>query len=93
MQPSTSNSSAIPNAAQESNKLAILSLVLGISGMLPPVGILASPTAIILGIIALRRANYTASPRLNRGLAIAGIVSASLIITLYIFVVIAFWNG
>jgi hypothetical protein len=87
---SMSNSPTPLAQSAGNHTLALLSLLLGVLAFVPPIGIIASPVAITLGIIAIYRSRYTQSRKLTRSLAIAGITVAALNIIVYVFVVLAF---
>lgn len=58
--------------------IAIASLVCGCCFFLPLIGLLASPAALILGIVAVNKISKNQEMLKGRGLAIAGIVLGSL---------------
>jgi len=68
----------LPEAMPGTNGLAIAALVLGILGLVPPLGIIA----IVLGAVALQQ--VTRRNQSGRGLAIAGIVLGSLAVLAWI---------
>jgi uncharacterized protein YndB with AHSA1/START domain len=67
------------------NGLAIASLVLGIASLVPVVGLLASPFAIVFGLIGSRRARRGAR---HGGLATAGIALGAVGVIAWLFILL-----
>ena len=73
-----------------SNTLALVSLLLGIGGFVPGIGLIAVPFALITGYMALRRAKQYSPQQANRAMAIIGITLGYIDGALYLIVVILF---
>jgi hypothetical protein len=91
--PHASNPSNVPAPLDQpagNNTLAVLSLLFGIGGFVPPIGIFGAFIAIITGVIVLLRSRGSAPRRNYRALAIAGIVLGGAELALYLLVVLMF---
>jgi hypothetical protein len=93
-QPQPQTSPATPLVTNQAGAFAISALVVGIvatfSSWIPVWGVLVGSTALVLGIIALKKNQ-------NKGLAITGIVTGGLATLLSLFItallIVAFANG
>jgi uncharacterized protein YndB with AHSA1/START domain len=75
---------ALYGRASRSNGLAIASLVLGVASLIPFVGLLFAPFAIVLGVVGLVRARRGAP---HSGLAIAGLVLGVVGLVTWLFLI------
>lgn len=64
----------MPMAVAQPNGLALASLITGICGILPCVGIISAIVAIVTGHMALSRANQLPPQLARRGMALAGLI-------------------
>ncbi|MDM7923141.1 MAG: DUF4190 domain-containing protein [Pyrinomonadaceae bacterium] len=80
--------------ATQNQTLALLSLIFGIASLVVgwccSLGLLLSPAAVIMGIIAMSQIKRNPDQYTGRGLAIAGIVTGSVFLALYILFIIIY---
>lgn len=87
MSPPGPETLAPPSQARGSNGMCVASMVLGILGIIPYLGLLLSLLALILGIAGVSQAKKRRDPGV--GMGIAGIVLGTVFLLFWVFLLFA----